>query len=177
VYPASPYIFAKSTGFIMIQSPSRFIRGRLIVATLAMSLIFGANALAADPAPGWIAGHWCAELGVDTAEELWLPPYGGVMVGLGRTRSPERTKGFEYLRIADVDGVQSYIAQPGGRPPTRFARTAGGENWIRFENPGHDFPQRIEYRREGGVLHAEVAGPGENGEESVIGFDYSPCSG
>ncbi len=89
--------------------------------------------------------------------------------------SPGRTTGFEYFRIADVDGVQSFIAQPGGRPPTAFKRTGGGENWIRFENPDHDFPQRIEYRREGNGLHAEVAGPGANGKETVINFDSVPC--
>jgi ketosteroid isomerase-like protein len=128
-----------------------------------------------EPSPGWLAGHWCADNYGKTVEELWLPPHGGVMVGLGRTRSPERTTGFEYFRIADLDSIQSFIAQPGGQPPVSFGRTAGGENWIRFENPDHDFPQRIEYRREGQVLHAEVSGPGENGNDAVIGFDYRPC--
>lgn len=128
-----------------------------------------------NPAPDWLAGHWCAGKGGKTVEELWLPPHGGVMVGLGRTRTPERTVEFEYLRIADIDGIQSYIALPGGQAPTSFGRTAGGDNWARFENPEHDFPQRIEYRREGETLHAEVAGPDENGGESVITFDYSPC--
>ncbi len=75
----------------------------------------------------------------------------------------------------DLDGTQSYIAQPGGRPPTAFRRTAGGERWVRFENPEHDFPRRIEYRREGDALHAEIAGPDENGKEIVISFDYSRC--
>jgi len=59
--------------------------------------------------------------------------------------------------------------------PTHFARTGGGENWVRFENPQHDFPQRIEYRRDGDQLHAAVAGPGNNVEEQVIRLDYRPC--
>jgi hypothetical protein len=29
---------------------------------------------------------------------------------------------------------------------------------VRFENPSHDFPQRIEYRRDGNVLRAEASG-------------------
>ena len=160
----------------MIQPLDRISKCFLIVAALAMPLIGSAKAEDANPSLDWMAGHWCVDMGGDTVEELWLPPHGGVMVGLGRTRNAERTTGFEYLRIADFDGVQSFIAQPGGRPPTSFRRTAGGEDWVRFENPDHDFPQRIEYRREGEVLHAEVAGPGEDGEEAVIGFDYSPCS-
>jgi len=146
------------------------------VAAVIVSLFGGSVvARAANPSLDWMAGHWCIEQNGNTTEELWLPPVGGVLVGLGRTRTNERTTGYEYLRIVDVDGVQSFIAQPGGRLPTAFKRTAGGEQWVRFENPDHDFPQSIEYRREGSALHAEVAGPGDNGEESVISYDYSPC--
>lgn len=145
-------------------------------AVIAPFLVIGVLR-AADPAPSldWIGGHWCAELGEETVEELWLPPHGGVAIGLSRTRTALTTTAFEYLRIAELDGTLSYIAQPGGRPPTVFGRTAGGENWVRFENPDHDFPRRIEYRRDGDALHAEIAGPGEDGAEVVIPFDYRRC--
>lgn len=144
---------------------------------IAPILLIGA-AGTADPAPSlaWISGHWCAELGQEIVEEFWLPPHGGVAIGMSRTRRDGRTAGFEYLRIVEIDGIPSYIAQPGGRPPTTFERTAGGERWIRFENPGHDFPQRIEYRRDGDALHAEIAGPGEGGTETVIALEYRRCN-
>jgi len=163
-------------GIAMNQLLHRIIVSLFITATLSSPLIGSAKAATTNPSLDWIAGHWCADLGGDTVEEIWLPPHGGVAVGLARTLTSDRTTGFEYFRIADLDGAQSFIAQPGGRPPTSFKRTAGGEHWIRFENPDHDFPQRIEYRREGDELNAEVAGPGENGEEAVISFIYSPCS-
>lgn len=124
----------------------------------------------------WMAGHWCTDSGAKSVEETWLPPRGDVLVGLGRTYTANRTVGFEFLRIATVEGVQTYIAQPGGRPPTHFARTDGGENWVRFENPEHDFPQRIEYRREGDRLQAAVGGPGNNGVEAVIRLDFRVCA-
>lgn len=123
----------------------------------------------------WMAGQWCADSSGTSVEEVWLPPRGGVLVGLGRTHSADGTVGFEFLRIAVENDVQNYIAQPGGDPPTYFARTDGGENWVRFENPEHDFPQRIEYRRDGDKLYAEVAGPGNNGVEAVIRLDFSAC--
>jgi len=145
-----------------------------VIAVLLFPLGFP-GAAAANPPLDWIAGHWCADLGEDTVEELWLPPHGGVIVGLGRTRTSDRTTGFEYLRILDIDGTQSYVAQPGGRPPTAFRRTAGAGHWVRFENPDHDFPQRIEYRRDGDILHAEVTGSGEGGKAMVIAFDYVRC--
>jgi hypothetical protein len=152
-------------GFAMTQPLQRIRFGFLIATTLTSLLLSSASAAAASPSLDWIAGHWCVDLGGDTVEELWLPPHGGVAVGLGRTRNSEKTTGFEYLRIVDLDGVQSFIAQPGGKPPTAFKRTAGGENWVRFENPDHDFPQCIEYRREGDALHAEVSGPGETAKK------------
>jgi hypothetical protein len=143
---------------------------------LALFLLIGVAGAADPPASlDWMGGHWCTGPGEEMVEEFWLPPHGGVAIGLSRTRTTDVTTAFEYLRIVDVDGVPIYIAQPGGRPPTAFKRTSGGESWIRFENPEHDFPQRIEYRREGDALHAEVAGPGEDGEELVISFDFRRC--
>ena len=150
--------------------------GKVTVIAALLLLIGFAPAAALNPTLDWIAGHWCVDLGEDTIEELWLPPHGGLVVGLGRTRTTDRTIAFEYFRIVDRDGIQSYIAQPGGQPPTAFKRTAGGERWVRFENPDHDFPQRVEYRRDGDALRAEIAGPGENGKEVVITFDYSRCA-
>ena len=108
-------------------------------------------------------------------EEFWFPPEGGALIGMSRTVKGDRMVAFEFLLIASVDGVVSYLAQPGGRPPTTFKRTAGGENWLRFENPQHDFPQRIEYRREGAALHAQIAGPGKDGKEKVIPYVYELC--
>ena len=123
----------------------------------------------------WIQGDWCGGADNERIEEHWLSSHGGLRLGLGRTLKGSRTSSFEFLRINVVDGVASYIAQPQGVPPTAFKRTAGGTNWVRFENPQHDFPKRVEYRRSGNALHAEIAGPGENGKEIVIPFAYQAC--
>jgi Domain of unknown function (DUF6265) len=144
---------------------------------IAPILAIGA-AGAAGPAASsldWIGGHWCTGSSDEIVEEFWLPPHGGVALGLSRTLTNDRTDAFEYLRIVDADGTPTYVAQPGGRPPTAFRRTAGGDHWIRFENRDHDFPQRIEYRREGDRLHAEIAGAGDDGAEMAIAFDYRRC--
>ena len=141
----------------------------------ALLLLGTAGAVSPYSSIDWIAGHWCGEIGESTFEEIWLPPHGGVTVGVSRSLKGDMTTGFEFFRIADIDGVQSFIAQPSGNPPTVFGRTDGGEFWVRFENPEHDFPQRIEYRREGDSLHAEAAGPGKDGTEKVIRFNYELC--
>jgi hypothetical protein len=124
---------------------------------------------------GWISGHWCAASGDERIEEHWLSPAGGVLLGVARTVKGEEVSSFEYLRIVFEDSVPTYVAQPNGSPPTTFRRTTGGRDWARFENPTHDFPTRVEYRRQGEALHAEIAGAGEDGKEMVISFDYVRC--
>ena len=124
---------------------------------------------------GWISGHWCSDNNAQRIEEIWLPAHGGIMLGMSRTLTGESTKSFEYLRIVMEDHRPTYVAQPGGRPPVGFQRSDGNQYWIRFENPEHDFPKRIEYRRLGDTLHASIAGPGEDGKETEILFEYHPC--
>jgi hypothetical protein len=133
---------------------------------------------AATPALGWLSGYWCSESGGRLIEEYWLPAHGdpGLMIGLSRTVKGGKTVNFEFLRITLDAGGANYLAQPQAVPPIAFRLTAKGEGWARFENPQHDFPKRVEYRRTPGGLHAEIAGPGEDGKERVIPFDYKPCA-
>ena len=79
------------------------------------------------------------------------------------------------MRIETRDGATHYIAIHDGQPPTPFKLTASGADWARFENPQHDFPKRVEYRRVSSGLHAEIAGPDKNGKEAVIPFDFRRC--
>jgi hypothetical protein len=133
---------------------------------------------AESPAPGgfdWLAGHWCMESGGEFVEEQWLSPRGDVMLGIGRTIRGGKTVNFEFLRIEHGAGGTNYIAYPQGGAPTAFRLTASGANWARFENAAHDFPKRVEYRRTPGGLRAEIAGPGKDGKELVIPFEYRAC--
>lgn len=108
----------------------------------------------------WLAGTWVSDdpEGPHTVEH-WLTPEGGSMLGVNRTAHGGRTVMFEYLRIeAQPEGI-AYLASPGGKnPPTRFAAADSGPGFVAFENPEHDFPQRIEYRREGDRLRMRISG-------------------
>lgn len=145
----------------------------------AGSLVCGFGATASETSEAatldWLAGHWCGIGSHAGSEELWLPPAKGELLGLSRSLRDGEMTAFEYLRIVHDDGQSYYVAQPGGRPPTRFARTAAGPSWVRFDNPAHDFPQRIEYRRDGDVLTASISGPGANGEVERIEFPMQRC--
>jgi uncharacterized protein DUF6265 len=124
----------------------------------------------------WISGHWCAASGRQRIEEYWTARQGGMLMGLSVTIQDDRAIEFEFLRIVTRDRVPVYVAQPNGDPPVAFKWTAGGSGWARFENPAHDFPKRVEYRRDGEKLRAQIAGPGADGKEQTISFDYSRCA-
>lgn len=140
-----------------------------------ISLEARATDASASALPGWMAGDWCpTEEG--GAEEHWLPPAGELMLGVSRTVRPGQRAEFEFLRIELIDQVPTLTAMPQGTSGTAFARTDGGPDWVRFENPTHDFPKLIEYKRDGNRLHAEIAGPGEDGAEMRIAFEYARCA-
>lgn len=97
----------------------------------------------------WIAGDWqTAPGGRAQIEEHWTSVAGGSMMGVSRTVAGEKTVEFEYLRIEQrADGVY-YVAHPKARcPGTDFKLTKASTTEAVFENPQHDFPKRIIYRK------------------------------
>lgn len=123
----------------------------------------------------WMSGHWCSRLGESAIDEYWLPAAGDLALGVGRTVKAGKVTTYEFMRIETHDGVTRYVSLHDGQPATAFRLTDSGADWARFENPQHDFPKRIEYRRNADGLHAEIAGPGRDGKEQVIGFEYLRC--
>lgn len=99
----------------------------------------------------WIAGDWqTAPGGRMQIEEHWTTAAGGSMMGMSRTVAGEKMVEFEYLRIEQrPDGVY-YVAHPKARcPSTDFKLTKVSATEAVFENPQHDFPKRITYRKTG----------------------------
>lgn len=97
----------------------------------------------------WIAGDWqTAPGGRAQIEEHWTQPAGGSMLGMSRTVAGGKTAEFEFLRIEQREEGIYYVAQPKGRcPATDFKLTRLASQEAVFENPQHDFPKRIVYRK------------------------------
>ena len=113
----------------------------------------------------WMSGHWTSGNQARWTEEAWMPPRGGLMLGTGRSGDAKKAKFWELLRITtDADGIITYWGAPLGGPATPFKLTRLTANEAVFENPAHDFPTRIAYRREGKILIATVSG--QNGANS-----------
>jgi len=140
---------------------------------LLLAACAGAAQAQADPfAPiAWLAGCWGQQGREAGSVEQWMPPAGGLMLGMARTLKNGRVVEFEFMQIrTDAENKLSYVAQPQGRPPTTFALLRHGEAETVFENAAHDFPQRVIYRREApDRLMARIEGT-LNGKERGIDF-------
>ena len=123
--------------------------------------------------PTWLVGDWCGIEGDRRIEERWLPPTENLLLATNRTIEARRTVAFEFLRIERAaDGAIAYVAQPSGGDPVRFEMVRQERNHVRFENPSHDFPQFIDYRRDASGLRATV---GDQGGGTVIEFAFRTC--
>lgn len=122
----------------------------------------------------WLAGDWqTAAGGRSQTDEHWTLPGGGSMMGLSRTVAGGRTYEFEYLRIEQRPEGIFYVAHPKARcPATDFKMTRLTATEVVFENPAHDFPKRVSYRKadDGSLVATVDAGPGSKG----FTFTYQP---
>ena len=123
----------------------------------------------------WLAGQWCGGSTERNIEEVWLPEAGGALLGMSRTVRGSSTESFEFMRLVPAGKNTGLYVQPNGVAPTVFAIANHGDGWVVFENPAHDFPNRIEYRRDGAGLRASIAGPGADGKTLEIPFNYHRC--
>lgn len=145
---------------------------KLKLVSLVGALLLGSAALAApiDPAASflaWMSGSWITESSGAWTEERWSLPRAGVLLGTSLSGRGNRAESFDFLRIAaGEDGKISYWGSPQGAPPVAFALVRATRNELVFENPSHDFPTRIVYRRDGKVMTATISGPGGKGAQS-----------
>lgn len=141
-------------------------------------------ALAASPAVaneqlaalGWMQGCWSRAGSESGTVEQWMAPAGGTMLGMSRTVKNGKTIEHEFIQIREVEpGVLGYIASP-SRQATATFKLARHENetWT-FENPAHDFPQKVIYRKEGADLVARIEGT-KNGKTRAIDFPMKRVS-
>jgi hypothetical protein len=119
----------------------------------------------------WLAGCWAAEKGEPGSVEHWLPLAGGTMLGIGRTVKNGPTGEHQFLQIRlNAEGKVVYVALPSRQKEATFVATSIGDRAVTFENPEHDFPQRILYKAVGETgLAARIEGQ-RNGATRGIDF-------
>jgi len=129
----------------------------LMKKVLLLLLVLSVPVFAAD-FPSWMAGSWRLDAHGTRVEEQWTTAAGGIMIGMSKTVPAKGKTMFEFVRIAEVDGKLAYLAMPDGQLPTTFPLKSSTDSRIVFENPQHDFPQRVIYWRAGEKLCARIEG-------------------
>lgn len=133
-----------------------------LLAAIALMIGLATSLSAQDgpkqPMPEWMAGAWQNENGEKWADEYWTAPRADIMIGASRSGSGGKLTFWEHMRIVrEADGSLAFWAIAGDHKPVRFRAIRSAENEIIFENPAHDYPQRIRYWREGKALKAEIS--------------------
>jgi len=121
----------------------------------------------------WLHGCWDLKQNGRHTMEQWSPPEGGTMIGMSRSVADGVTKEFEFLMIREgTDGRLEYVARPSGQAMAIFTSIRTSADEVVFENPQHDFPTRIIYRRNpDGSLLAAIEGD-RGGQTKRIEYPY-----
>lgn len=149
-----------------------------LAAALMLLADIGTSARAADISQlAWLGGCWKSETAEPGSGEHWLPLAGGTLLGVSRTVKQGKTVEFEFMQIRAVEnGELAFIAMPSGQKAVVFPLLRLGERDVVFENPQHDFPQRVIYQIEGETkLRARIEGM-RRGAPRVIDFPMTRVS-
>lgn len=125
----------------------------------------------------WLLGTWRAESRDTVIAETWVAVSDTTYEGRGVTRS--RTDGSirdeEDLRLVAMGDGVFYVAKVAqNERPVAFRLTSCADGRLVFENPAHDFPRRIEYRRvDDARFEAHVSDGGSRGFR--LEFSRSPA--
>ena len=102
-----------------------------------------------------------------------------MMIGMGRTIKGGKAVDWEFMRIEQRGKDLYYLAKPkenAAETPFKLIRSSASE--AVFENPEHDFPQRVIYRlAKSGNLEARIEGTASDGKVKGIDFpmDRKKC--
>lgn len=139
------------------------------------SLLFGLAIAMASPASepdlSWLAGYWLSCEGGREVSETWSDPRKGVLLGSSMTLRGGKVS-YEQSRIGPSARGLSFFAQPSGQAPAEFPLKTAERAKAVFENPAHDFPQRVIYWRRGDKLTGRIEGT-INGQASAVDWVYT----
>src|SRR5262245_1825543 len=117
---------------------------------------------------GWISGCWEGRDTNRVYTEEWMKPEGGLMLGMSRTIVGGKATEFEFLQIRQQGTDIFYVAKPSGQAEGSFKLIRHSKREAVFENPTHDFPQRIIYRLQpDGSMTARIQGKMNDSERGI----------
>lgn len=146
---------------------------RLVFITISTLASLAAAAQHADMQ--WLIGTWTLQAKQGSIVESWTAEDDSTLVGRSvRIRSAGDSLVLETLRLEHRNGLWRYVSTVNGQnnnEPVAFVIIFSKGNEFIAQNPTHDFPQRIAYRRLGNMLFASIEGV-LNGKFEKRNFDY-----
>ena len=136
---------------------------------LALILAPGSDGATSKQGPGvpalsavaFMAGCWRGAPSPNgtTIEEWYSEPATNLVLGMTRYVRDGRVVDFEFTMIERTDSTFLLVPRPKGVRSDAFPLKELTDGQAVWENPAHDFPQRIIYRRgDGGTLVARIEG-------------------
>jgi hypothetical protein len=121
----------------------------------------------------WLVGLWKLERNGRVVTERWDAPAGNMMLGTSQTVAKEKTVEYEFLLLReDPNGDIFYVAKPARQKEAAFKLVRATARQLVFENPEHDFPQRISYTLQpDGTLLAAIEGT-KDGKTRRVEYAY-----
>jgi hypothetical protein len=146
-----------------------------IIAVLALILLYNSAQAQKSDALKWLAGTWTINFKQGKIIEQWKILNDSTLVGKSIfVKAANDSALQETLELSLRKGQWSYISTVQGQNnnqavafPLIFMK---GTEFI-CENPSHDFPQRIAYRRISDQLFASIEGR-KNGRYGKQNFDF-----
>ncbi len=119
----------------------------------------------------WIVGNWENKTSTSKTIESWQKLNDSTLVGKSMLIKDNDSVLLENILIIQRDKqlyyVPSVVNQNEGNP-IEFKLTQAVNNMLIFENPLHDFPQKIVYKKiSGDSMVAEISGISKGEERSI----------
>lgn len=110
----------------------------------------------------WLIGNWEQKLPDGTLKETWTKQNDSMFSGDSYFINTKDTVHFESMKLAQTAEELTYIATVVGQNNDEtidFKLTSNADNSFTFENPAHDYSQKITYKKVNGTnLIATISG-------------------
>lgn len=153
----------------------RFFRYLVLLPLLLACLMSVAQTSTRIEDLGWLVGSWnrIKNKPGQTANERWIIDAEVGLRGYGVTLKGQDTVFIEKMMIVSGDHNALYfVADLTENPkPVYFKITSTTQNEFTCENPEHDFPKKIHYRRKAKELVVTISGNGKSIEYRFLRMD------
>lgn len=150
------------------------LRNTLLIATLLslFSCKQESNDFSKIKASQWLLGTWTQQSEQGILEETWTSANDSTLTGTSFFIKDKDTLHHETIVLQEKDNNLLYIATIKGEnedEAVTFPLTSSTDNTLIFENPKHDYPQKIMYSYNKNQLTATISGI-QFGKQSTESF-------